>query len=54
MLISIRYIIEEEHYKYKNTIENRERCNDNNTYSAFNKFAKSISNYKSLEEEKRE
>ncbi len=47
------YTIEKEYYKYKNIIESRKRCNNNITYNAFNKFAKSILDNKSFEEKKR-
>ncbi len=48
------YITKKEHYKYKNIIKNCESCDNNYTYNTFNEFAKSILNYKSFEEEKRD
>jgi len=48
------YIVEKEYYKYKNIARNRERRDNNYIYNIFNKFAKSILDYKSFEEKKRD
>ena len=48
------YTTKEEYYEYKNIVRNRKRCDNNYIYNILNKFAKSISNYKSFKEEERD